>query len=199
MPFARTCSPRRARPGGRRGALLRLGLGWGAVWSAGALTAAAPARAGSPLGRAHAERGGSADPVVLTLRVLLKGQPEREITMSMAELAALPQHSYSTRTPWYARARKFTGPLLRELLRHHGIEGAATLRAIALNNYKAELPVEDVMRHDVVLARLLDDKPMAIRDKGPLFIIYPFDANERLQSERYYNRCAWQLRTLEVR
>lgn len=192
MPALRPSPVNRERAVGRRGAFARLGalLGaWGGVSAAWAL----------PRGGAQAERGAATDPVVLTLRVLIKGQPEREITMSMAELAALPQHSFSTRTPWYPKARTFTGPLLRELLRHHRIEGATTLRAIALNNYKAELPVEDVLRHDVVLARLLDDKPMAIRDKGPLFIIYPFDANERLQSERYYNRCAWQLKTLEAR
>ena len=49
-----------------------------------------------------------------------------------------------------------------------------------------------------MLARLFDGKPMPVREKGPLFIIYPFDADERLRSERYYSRSAWQLRTIEV-
>jgi hypothetical protein len=50
----------------------------------------------------------------------------------------------------------------------------------------------------MLLARLLDDTPMPIREKGPLFIVYPFDTNSELHSTRYYNRSAWQLRTLEV-
>ena len=40
--------------------------------------------------------------------------------------------------------------------------------------------------------------PMSVRDKGPLFIIYPFDESEDLRSERYYSRSAWQLKHLEV-
>jgi hypothetical protein len=40
---------------------------------------------------------------------------------------------------------------------------------------------------------------MAVRDKGPLFIVYPFDSRSDLRSERYYSRSAWQLRALEVK
>ena len=47
--------------------------------------------------------------------------------------------------------------------------------------------------------RLMDDEPMPIRDKGPLFIVYPFDSQSLLRSERYYSRSAWQLRTLDVK
>ena len=115
----------------------------------------------------------------------------------MDMLAALPQHSFSTKTPWYPQAHKFTGPLLRDVLAAVGAQGR-TLRAIALNDYKVELPVEDATRYPVVLARLLDDRPMLVRDKGPLFIIYPFDSDESLRSERYYSRSAWQLKVIEV-
>lgn len=115
----------------------------------------------------------------------------------MDMLAALPQQSFSTRTPWYPEAHQFTGPLLRDVLAAVDARGSR-LRAIALNDYKVELPLADATQFDVVLARLFDGKPMPVREKGPLFIIYPFDADERLRSERYYSRSAWQLRTLEV-
>lgn len=39
---------------------------------------------------------------------------------------------------------------------------------------------------------------MAIRDKGPLFIMYPFDTTETLQSPLYYSRAAWQLKAIEI-
>ena len=73
-----------------------------------------------------------------------------------------------------------------------------TLRAVAQNDYTVELPVEDATRYPVVVARLFDDRPMPVRDKGPLFIIYPFDSDERLRSERYYSRSAWQLKAIDV-
>jgi len=116
----------------------------------------------------------------------------------MAMLERLPQQSFSTRTPWYTQPRKFTGPLLREVLAVAGAQGS-TLRARALNDYWVDLPFDDAQRHDPILARLLDDKPMAVRDKGPLFLIYPFDARPELRNTVYFSRSAWQLRTIEVR
>jgi len=115
----------------------------------------------------------------------------------MSMLERLPQHSFVTRTPWYSTPRKFTGPLLRDVLAACGAQGS-NLRATALNDYRVDLPFEDAQRFDVLVARLLDDKPMAVRDKGPLFIIYPFDSSAELRTTVYYSRSAWQLKTLEV-
>ena len=115
----------------------------------------------------------------------------------MPMLARLAQVSFVTHTPWFAQARKFTGPLLRTLLAAAGAQGTA-LRAITLNDYRVDIPFEDALRIDVVLARLLDDKPMPVRDKGPLFIIYPFDQQPQLRNTVYYSRCAWQLKGIEV-
>lgn len=122
---------------------------------------------------------------------------DRGAEFDMDMLAALPQHSFSTKTPWYPEARKFTGPLLRDVLAAVDAQGK-NLRAIALNDYKVDLPVGDALKFNLVLARLMDDKPMPVRDKGPLFIIYPFDADEVLRNERYYSRSAWQLKTIDV-
>lgn len=115
----------------------------------------------------------------------------------MAMLEALPQRSFSTRTPWYAQPRRFTGPLVRDVLAAAGAQGS-TLRLIALNDYRVDMPFEDTQRFDVLLARLIDDKPMTVRDKGPLFAIYPFDASPELRTAVYYGRSAWQLRTIDV-
>ncbi|MBX3642527.1 MAG: hypothetical protein KF720_05585 [Rubrivivax sp.] len=115
----------------------------------------------------------------------------------MAMLEQLPQVSFVTRTPWYSSVHKFTGPLLRDVLGACDAQGS-NVRAIALNDYRVDLPFDDAQRFDVIVARLLDDKPMAVRDKGPLFIIYPFDSNPELRSTVYYSRSAWQLKTLQV-
>ena len=137
--------------------------------------------------------------VFLTLNgnVAVKNAGERA-DFDMAMLAALPQHSFTTQTPWYREKKKFSGPLLRDVLDAAGARGDA-LKAVALNNFKVEIPVADTRQFPVLLARLMDDQPIPVRDKGPLFIIYPFDADPALQSTRYYNRAAWQLRSIEVR
>ena len=115
----------------------------------------------------------------------------------MPMLARMAQVSFVTHTPWFTQARKFTGPLLRTVLAAAGAQGT-TLLAIALNDYRVDIPFDDALRIDVVLARLLDDKPMPVRDKGPLFIIYPFDQQIELRNAVYYSRCAWQLKGIEV-
>lgn len=138
-------------------------------------------------------------PVVLTIsgRVLMPNDG-KAAHFDMAMLERLPQLSFVTRTPWYAEARKFTGPLLRDVLARAGAKGS-TMRAVALNDYWVEIPFDDALRHDMIVARLLDDKPMAVRDKGPLFVIYPFDARPELRTPVYFSRSAWQLRSIEVR
>lgn len=116
----------------------------------------------------------------------------------MAMLDALPKHSFSTGTPWFKGPRRFSGPLLRDVLAVAGAQGS-TLVAVALNDYRVEIPADDAQRFKVLLATRLDGQPMPVREKGPLFIIYPYDDSADLRSERYYSRSAWQLRRLDVR
>jgi hypothetical protein len=140
-----------------------------------------------------------ADKVVLSLGGRI-GNPNRgeRAVFDMAMLAALPQRSITQKTPWYAGPRKFTGPLLRDVLAVAGAQGQH-IDAIAINDYKVTIPMEDCQQHAVLLARLLDDQPMPLRERGPLFIIYPFEDDARLRSSIYYSRSVWQLKALEVR
>lgn len=142
--------------------------------------------------------GAPTGPVVLTIkgRVHLPNDGDAA-RFDMAMLERLPQTSFTTRTPWYSGARRFTGPLVRDVLAKAGARGAR-LRAGALNDYHADIPMDDVVRHEVIIARLLDGAPMSVRDKGPLFIVYPFDAEPELRSSVYYSRSVWQLSWIEV-
>ncbi len=138
-------------------------------------------------------------PVLLTVggRIARANAPG-EARFDLPMLAALPQQSFATRTPWYATPRKFTGVRLRDLL---AAAGAADndVRAIALNEYRADIPADDVRRGEVMVAYLLDDQPMAVRDKGPLVVIYPFDGRRELRTAVHYSRAVWQLHRIEVK
>jgi hypothetical protein len=113
-------------------------------------------------------------------------------------LEKLPVRSYATRTPWFPEPRKFTGVLLRDLLAAVGARGQIAT-AVALNDYRVDIPVAEAQRHDLLVAWLLDDKPMAVRDKGPLVVMYPFDDRPELKTALNYSRAAWQLKQLDVR
>jgi hypothetical protein len=152
---------------------------------------AAEGSGGAPLDR-------PAGPVVLTVTGrVAKPNAGAAAQFDMAMLERLPQQSFVTRTPWHSGAHKFTGPLLRDVLDACGAQGS-NVRAVALCLKLIDLPFDDALRYDVLVARLLDDQPMAVRDKGPLFVIYPFDARPELRSTVYYGRSAWQLKTLDV-
>ncbi len=138
-------------------------------------------------------------PVVLSIGGALRlTNKDGQAQFDMAMLERLPQTSFQTQTPWWGQAHKFTGPLLRDVLQAVGANGSI-IEARALNDYRVTIPVEDAQRYDVIVARLMDDKPMPLRDKGPLFIIYPFDRHPELRSSLYYGRSAWQLKRLDLR
>lgn len=115
----------------------------------------------------------------------------------LAMLEALPQKTFTTMTPWEKTPVKFSGPLLRDVLAAVKAQGN-TLKAVALNDYKITIPLEDTQKFDVVLAHRMNDQPIPVRTKGPLFVVYPFDSNPALQSTVYYERAIWQLGGLEI-
>ena len=80
-----------------------------------------------------------------------------------------------------------------------GVSTSRYASLASLSFVRVRIPVADIRQYDVILARLMDDKPMPLRDKGPLFIIYPFDRHPELRNSVYYSRSAWQLKALELR
>lgn len=163
---------------------------WLRAWMAGAASALLL------IGGAAAQPKPSG-PVVLSVAAHT-GKPDKVAAdFDMAALERLPQVSYTTATPWYGQPTKFTGPLMRDVLTAAGAEGTR-LVAVALNDYKVEMPLEDATRHGAILALRMNDKPMSVRDKGPLFMVFNYDSAAELRSERYYNRSIWQLRRLQV-
>ncbi|MDE2080610.1 MAG: hypothetical protein KGI90_04595 [Burkholderiales bacterium] len=137
-------------------------------------------------------------PALLTLSGrITRPDRGREAVFDRARLEALPQASFSTRTPWWTGPRRFTGPLLRDVLRAAGASGRL-LRLGSLVHEQRDMPADDADSYDVVVAHRLDGRAMAVRDKGPLLLMYPFDAQPELHSAVYYGRSAWQLRTIEV-
>jgi hypothetical protein len=113
-------------------------------------------------------------------------------------IEALGEVSFSTATPWYDGPHKFEGVLLAKLLDVVEATGDR-LVVTALNDYVTEIPIEDARKFGVILALKRDGQYMPVSDKGPLFIIYPFDSNPELKAQVYYKRSAWQVSRIEVK
>lgn len=115
----------------------------------------------------------------------------------MKMIEALPQHSFTTRTPWYDKPVKFTGPLLADLLAAVKASGTS-VSAVAINDYKVSIPMADATKFQMIVATQIDGKPIPVREKGPLFVVYPFDSSAELRTSTYYERSIWQLKALDI-
>lgn len=117
--------------------------------------------------------------------------------LDLAMLEKLPQRNFSTMTPWDPKPVQFTGPLVRDVLALVKAQGR-TLKALALNDYQTSIPFDDATQHDVILAHRMNGEPIPVKTKGPLFIVYPYDSKKELQSTVFYERSAWQLKSITV-
>ena len=115
-----------------------------------------------------------------------------------AMLESLGMVAFETTTPWHKGPVKFEGVPLVKVMDAVAANGER-LVAVALNDYSAELPMEDVGKYNVILALKRDGEYMPVRDKGPLFIVYPYDSVPELKSQKFYSRSVWQLARLEVK
>ncbi len=121
----------------------------------------------------------------------------KSATFDMEMLEKLPQQNFSTMTPWDKKPIKFKGPLLRDVLAAAKATGT-TIKAAALNDYQTSIPMEDAQKFDVIVAHEMNGEKIPVKTKGPLFIVYPFDSKEELRATVYYERSAWQLKSMTI-
>lgn len=136
--------------------------------------------------------------VVLTVRGALDHPNVGDTAQfDMPMLEALESRTGSMETPWTTGKVTFSGPLLSAILEAAGAHGSV-LTVKALNDYSADVPIEDATDIKTILATRLDGKLMSVREKGPLFLIYPFDLQPELYNEKSFSRSVWQIREIVV-
>jgi len=174
------------QPFGRR-AFHTLLLGGAA---AGSSVLASPARA------ALAAPSG---PVVLSIsgKIAQTNTPTGEAEFDREALEALGQVTFTTQTPWYPKPVTFEGVPAAKIMEAVGAQGNLAT-AVALNDYSTEIPISDFARYGVIFALKRDGAYMPVRDKGPIFIVYPYDTDPILHSRSYYGRSAWQVTRLVI-
>ncbi|MBL8707664.1 MAG: molybdopterin-dependent oxidoreductase, partial [Rhodospirillaceae bacterium] len=129
-------------------------------------------------------------------RIAHTNAPDGEARLDLAQLQALPSRTIETTTPWTKGVQSFTGVAVAELLRHLGADGAR-LHATATNAYEVDFPVTDATNHDGIIAYLHNGAPLAA-DKGPLWIVFPYDSDPALLGDRFRNASIWNLATLTL-
>lgn len=115
----------------------------------------------------------------------------------LAMLEALPSGTYETSTIWTEGTKTFVGVPLMALLEAVEADGTAVL-ASAINDYTVEIPIDSITADVPLIAYHMDGETMSRRQKGPLWIVYPFDSASEYRSEVVYSRSIWQLDRLKI-
>lgn len=115
----------------------------------------------------------------------------------IASLEKLGSVSFQTTSPWYNGRTTFTGISLQKLMDYVGANGSV-VKVTALNDYTTVIPLSDFKKYNVILALKINGEYMRIRDKGPLFIVYPYDSIPELNNQIFYSRSAWQVSSMKI-
>ncbi len=119
------------------------------------------------------------------------------VTYDLAALQALPKTTFETTTMWTEGMQSFEGVDLKTLLDVLNVE-TGTVIATAINDYRIEIPVAEIAAGGPMIAYLMNGAEMPVRDKGPLWIVYPYDSDAQYQSEVVFSRSIWQLVSIEI-
>lgn len=115
----------------------------------------------------------------------------------LAQLQALQSDTFTLQTRWSDNIHSYHGPLLSAVLNYVGAKGEH-LRLTALNDYSIEFDRHYMEKYEPIIAWSEDDKPLSVREKGPLWLILPHHKFPELNGELHTGRMIWQLTKIEI-
>jgi hypothetical protein len=170
------------------------------MWRIGQIAAVVILMAGAqgmaPLARSGQELPPPEGNVLLTVTgSIAKMNASNKAELDSQLIEAFGVTRLQTSTPWTEGRPVFEGVLMRDLLDGLGAE-AKKVTVVALNDYKIDISTEDFDKYPVLLAMKMDGKPLRIRDKGPLWLIYPQDDFPELQNKPTQAKWVWQIKAM---
>ncbi len=116
---------------------------------------------------------------------------------SLKDLDMMEQITFETSTIWTDDVTTFSGISLKALL-DAGNASGNMVQMIALNDYAVKITLAELGDDAPIIATRMNGEPMSIRDKGPYWVVFPYDSDAQYQSEIVYSRSIWQLNRLVV-
>lgn len=144
------------------------------------------------------EFGPPKGPVILTVTgAIARTNTGDSMQFDLAMLEAMDSTEIETTTIWTEGLHSFKGVSLVEIIDVLGVT-SGTLLAEAVNDYAVEIPVTDAVTNGPIIAYQMDGETMTLRNKGPLWLVYPYDQKLEYKSEVIYTRSIWHLDRIEV-
>ena len=130
---------------------------------------------------------------VLNVEVKNKGTDTfAKFGFNVAALERLAKNEIVTTTIWTEGVQTFEGVLLLDFLSHIGVT-SGYVEAYAANEYFVEIPVNDATLEAPLIAYKRNGEYMTLRDKGPLWIVFPYDSSEDYRTDEVFSQSIWQV------
>ena len=147
-------------------------------------------------GFAEAETEEEANDRILTIDG--KTANGRTFRFTRDDLLRLSTKRVSTHTPWHDGVVDFDGVPAQDLMALVGANGE-TAKIVALDDYQVDVPLADFPQYGAIFAYAMNGRPLTVEEKGPLFLVYPYDSNPQLATETYYARSIWQIARISIK
>ncbi|MBB4104803.1 molybdopterin-dependent oxidoreductase [Allorhizobium borbori] len=134
-----------------------------------------------------------------TLFVVLSADGQKQFAVTEEVIDKVGTTSFksvlpSTDEPFYV----VRGPLLRDIVAASGFKGSS-VTVQAFDGYEMDIPGDDYMKNDVILAIETNGKRLTRRDRGPAWIAYPSVEFPEFQGDGYAARSVWQVKDIIVK
>ncbi|WPY93123.1 hypothetical protein T8T21_08280 [Limimaricola variabilis] len=136
-------------------------------------------------------------------KLRIGGPDVTPLVLDLAALDELEQESFETGTIWTDGESQFSGVPVAALIEAAGLselrsDPDAVLEMTALNDYRVRIPLSDIEDRVPIVATRIDGETVSIREKGPFWIVYPYDRGPEYRTEEHYKRSIWQLAQMTV-
>ena len=138
------------------------------------------------------------EPISNAETVLTVSYQGKSHAFSMADLQVMPSETVATETPWTDGMSSYRGVPLSHLLKAVQAKHVQSMKVTALNDYHAVVDYPAIQKYPVILAYEADGKAMRVRDKGPLWLLYPLSDYEALRVPKRHSEMVWQIKTIEI-
>ena len=146
---------------------------------------------------AQAVQAGQKDVLLTLIQPRHDGNGTLRTEITRESLMSLPRAGFVTTTSWTDGPQRFDGVWLSDFLAHFDVTDG-TLSIQAINDYLVEIPVSDVNPREALLAYERNGQPMTQRSKGPVWLVYNYDADPAFRTETIYTRSVWQLDRITI-
>lgn len=120
----------------------------------------------------------------------------QKIEVCKSDLNKLPMHSFKT-TTIYTPEEVFEGVKIKDLFEANAVVGN-TVRAFAWDDYSYSMPIDELLKYDVIIALKRNGVEMDTSTLGPFAIVYPVDLFPEMNSLEANAKSVFQLKEIKV-